>query len=112
MQKQKHQRSLLYDVLPLTTQLSFSASIAKVLLAGLQALHALLLSLNNSYWLVFLCQLDMSQSQQRGKCVLETQAEGVFSISDQGGRAQPVVSDAIRGLVVLGSWVLSPMSKL
>ena len=40
---------------------------------------------------------------QLRKCFFEIQLWGIFSISDQWRRAQPVVSGAIPGLVVLGS---------
>lgn len=38
-----------------------------------------------------------------GKYLHKIQLLGIFSISDQGGRAQPIVGGAIRVLVVLGS---------
>jgi hypothetical protein len=40
-------------------------------------------------------------SVEKNKCFLEIQLQGIFSISDQGGRS--LVGGTISGLVVLGS---------
>ena len=37
------------------------------------------------------------------KCLQEIQLQGIFSISDQCGRALPIVGNVIPGLVALGS---------
>jgi hypothetical protein len=60
------------------------------------------------YWLVLcvnLTQLELSQRKEPPlrKCLHESQLLGIFSISDQVGRAQSTVGDAIPRLVVLGS---------
>jgi hypothetical protein len=49
--------------------------------------------------------MELSQRKELPlrKCLHEIQLWGIFSINDQGGRAQHLVGGAIPGLVVLGS---------
>jgi len=59
------------------------------------------------YWLVLCVNLTqagvITKKESQKSCLDETQLQGIFSTSGQGGRTQPIVDGAVPEPVVLGS---------